>query len=494
MPAITQNPNPNNNLGTVVSNGAGPSASIWQYPNSPAQSILNFQTVPSQPLPGGTSAATGLLTPPALIQSQLVNFSPAVFDLSPDSALLHFMQALLGDSGVGQLRKRQLMARLQEQITGTQFYDLDSFYGALFGAIRGPSGSLPVNPSTGLTVNPYADLASPDGWDDINAADAAFRERIIQLARAINLGGTVAGLRAQAEALSGVKCHIYETWRIIDRQGPQTGVISAGSSTSYTRQVTWSQMQAQYATWAAIPFDTSWNWLSGYTTVIVVPGTTSSYTPPLGGLGVNCRAEVVVMPRKKYGSDLASQRRWGADQYGIESVLEVLKPASVLLSVTQEAQEVLTTIPIAAAYADSEFWEVTYTVTPSAPVSPCYSVAQNSYQRGGLPPGSSWSVPRPPDCGGQGSNISYAGEVTASWAHGTWTAPGIVATPSQYSDGQVVDQHDYEIENLAGQQVSYLPQLAVMDPVRAASARTSGSQGVKSAPYSGPRIPVSTHG
>jgi hypothetical protein len=182
MPSTSSDPSLTNSA-NIVSNGSSPSSDVWQYPDTPAQSILNFQTVPSQPVPAGTSTGTGLISPDLLLPDRLKNFSPDVFDLSPDSALIHFMQALLGDSGVGQLRKRQVITRLQEGITGSQFYDLDAFYGALFNTVRGLTSSLPLNPATGVPVNPYTDLASPDGWDQIDALDAKFRERIIQLAR-----------------------------------------------------------------------------------------------------------------------------------------------------------------------------------------------------------------------------------------------------------------------------------------------------------------------
>jgi len=465
MPSVITDPSLINQSG-IINNGSSPSSDVWQFPDTPAQSIVNFQAVPAQPLPAGTDTATGLISPDLTLAGRLTNFSPDVYDLAPGSSLTHLMQALLGDSGVGQLRKRQLMARLQEGITGAQFYDLDSFYGALFGDVRGPSGSLPVNPSTGVTVNPYTDLASRDGWDDIQAADADFRERIIQLARAITLGGTVPGLQALGEAISGVECHVYEVWRLIDTEGPQGGVISAD---------TWAQVEASYATWSAFPAGITW---------AEVQGLSTGGSPSLGGLGINCRNEVIIIPRRNYDSSAAGQQEQASDLYGITAVTEVLKPASVLLSVSTEAQEISVPVTPAAIWADSENWDIAFTVIPENTLDPAYAQALASYQRGGQVPSPPYSVPFPPNCRSQGTQISYAPAVTVAWAQ---------ASPIG-QPGSPVDVQDYEVETILGQQVTYTARLGLIDQIRAASARASSAAGLQAAPYAGPRVPAVTAG
>lgn len=461
MPSVITDSSLSNQSG-IVNNGASPSSDVWSYPDTPALSILNFQAVSTQPLPGGTTTATGMLSPDQMLAERLRNFYPGVYDLSPGSALVHFLESLLGDSGVGQLRKRQTVARLQEALTSTSFYDLDSFYGALFGDIRGPSGSLPVNPATGVTVSPYTDLGTSDGWDDVEAIDAKFRERIINLARAITLGATVPGLQALGEAVAGYKCHVYETWRVIDNEGPQAGQVSV---------LSWSQIMAQYATWNAFPASLTWNSLQGFTT---------TGTPAFGGLGINARSEVIVIPRKMYATTAAGQTEMSSDLYGIERVCEVLKPANTLLSVSTESQLIQTPVPIAALWADSEFWEITYDVSPPDLTDPAYAAALAGYQRGGQPVTSPLTVPSPPMCQGQGTQISYAADVTVSWAQAS--RPGQPAIPA--------DVTNFETEMIGGQQVTYTAPKAVIDPVRAASARTASAVGLQAAPYSGPRVPA----
>ncbi len=221
--------------------------SIFDYPNTPAPSILGFQVNPAAPLPDRTSTATGLLFPDLLLTRRLAAFPEEVWNLTPDSLLMRLMSVLLGPAGAGQLRQRQQVARLQGAISGTHFYDLDALYGALFSARRSSICALPLNPATGVTFDPYNDLATQDGWDDIHATDSRFRERVIQLARAISMGGTIPGIQAMAEAIVRVPCNVYETGQLMNLQGIETLV-----------GLTWTSIQTTYPTWAAIS-GRSWN-------------------------------------------------------------------------------------------------------------------------------------------------------------------------------------------------------------------------------------------
>lgn len=445
------------------------STSIFDYPDTPSPSILNFQAVPSQPLPDRTATATGLLSPDLLLARRLTNFPESVYDLTPSSTLMHFMKALLGDSGAGQLRKRQTIARLAGAVTSSNFYDLDSFYGALFGALRGPDGSLPLNPATGVALNPYTDLASKDAWDDIASLDATFRERIIALARAITLGGTVPGLMALAEAITGVFCSVTETWALIDSQGAQ-GLAPE----------TWTALQAQYATWnATAAAGYTWDQIQG---VIIY-----------GGLGINARNEVTIQPRRNYGSTVADQQQRSMDTWGILKVAEVLKPAFSLVSVNTNGPPVDVPVTLRSIWADSEYWEISPHVIPADPGNPAYKLAFLSYQRGGQPVTADEAIPEPspPFCQGQGTQYSYTGDVTSAAGQSTQYLPDVA--DSNFADPD--NQLDYETVMFpSGRSVTYLPSMAIMDPVKAASARTSSSVAMKAAPYTGPRVPVQTAG
>jgi hypothetical protein len=454
MPQVLTDPTLNSG---VISNGG---TDLFSYPNVQQPSVLGLQVPPTQPLPPGTDTATNLLNPDLQVIEQLKNFPPNVYDLSPGSLLVRFMQAVLGAGGSGQLRKRQMIARLQQAVTSTRFYDLDSFYGALFGAQRGPSGTLPVNPVTGLPVNPYTDLASPDGWDEIEAIDAQYRERIIALARAITLGGTVPGLQALAEAVSGVPCMIYETWRLLDNaEGPVPGFQ------------TWEQVEAAFGTWSGIPVSETWQAAEGIITFA-------------GLFGADVPTEIVIQPKKNYSSSAADQIQQGADMFGILSVVEVLKPAATLVSVDTSGPGIVLPVQAAAAWADSEYQEIVHLVTPGNPADPAYAAITGSYQgvnAAQTQPGT-YIQPSPPLSRSSGSQYSYAADVT--------TVTASAATGDDPNAAVVTDGLDFQTVVFMGTGVQYTPPQAVMPPQQAASARTASSVAVKSAPYSGPRVPV----
>lgn len=171
--------------------------------------LIRLQTTESQPQPTGLASATNLLIPPRRVQDRLAHFPEEVYDLSPESHLVRFVKALIGDAGIGQLRKRMLFARLAQTLQGTHFFDLDRFYGALFGAKRLSSEM--------LGVNPYTETATTGEWAEQHGRDAAYRSRVAQLARAINYGGTPTAIELAAEALLSIDCDVYEAAGPTDR-------------------------------------------------------------------------------------------------------------------------------------------------------------------------------------------------------------------------------------------------------------------------------------
>lgn len=438
-------------VNTVISNGG---TDLFSFPNVQQASVLGLQAPSTQPLPPGTDTAVNLISPPLQVASQLANFPANVYDVSPTSLLYHFMQSLLGDAGTGQLLRRNMITRLQQAITSTHFYDLDSFYGALFGAQRGPSGSLPENPATGLPVSPYSDLASPDGWDEIEAADAVFRERVIQLGKAITLGGTMPGMIALAEAVTGVTCQGWEAWRL----------GTAGTPAA----VTWHQVMTSYPLWSSLAGQT-WGSVDGYVPDINVNGVPSA---------------VVVEPRKRYGSTPAGAVEQGSDMFGVLSVVEALRPAASIVSFT-DGITTMVPLTIAGAWSDSENWELVHTVTPVNASAPAYSSVTSSYQgvNAGQVPSGSYVQPRPPLSRSGSGQYSYAREVTSvsSRAVHGWH-PG---------SAEVTDGQNYQsVVFPRGNRSSYQASQGIMTPGRADSARAASSVAVRCAPYSGPRVPV----
>jgi hypothetical protein len=437
--------------------------SIWDWPDTPAQSLLTLQGSPSQPLADRTATGTNLLFPDLLLERRLANFPSSVWNVTPSSFIYRFMAALMGPAGAGQLRQRQQVAHLQTAVAGTHFYDLDSFYGALFSAQRGPAAALPQNPSTGTTFNPYADLATQDGWDQVNALDAVYRERIVQLARAIALGGTIPGIQAIAEAILRVPCDVYEVWKLIDYQGSESG-----------SGFTWGAVQASDPLWSSFG-SVTWAQVSGAVNY--------------GGMGINARAEVIVEPHQIYGADLASQQQAASDAQSVMAVARTLAPASCLLTVNTTGALSDTAVPIAGLSSDSDYWEITARVQ-SPSLSTTYLSYAGAYDPAGPQDAASPMAPgTPPFSQSQGSRWSSVASV-ASVAGVAWVpdATATVLTTSKRSTA------DYQVVPFpGGRRVSYLPAWGVADAQTASAGRVAAVASA-AAPYSGPRVPVTTAG
>ncbi|MDX1407869.1 MAG: hypothetical protein R3330_07040, partial [Saprospiraceae bacterium] len=166
--------------------------------------IIQVQVAPSAIQSSRARTGTDLVLPPMRIADRLRHFSENVYDISPESHLVRFIKVLIGDAGAGRLRKRFLVQRLRHSLQGSHFYDLDRFYGPLFGIIRTEDET--------LGFDPYKSIALRDDWDDVYARDSSFRSRIEQLARAIPFGATPVGMELIAEAILASDCEIYESF------------------------------------------------------------------------------------------------------------------------------------------------------------------------------------------------------------------------------------------------------------------------------------------
>jgi len=435
------------------------SQSLFDISAQPSATLLQLQTIISNPLVGELPTATGMVLTDIATYDRLAHFPEEMYDLRPESHLVRFMKALLGESGVGQLRKRYLLAQLEQSLSSTHFYDLDRFYGSLFGARRGVLGALPIDP--------MEDVATPDGWDEIAEYDARFRERIIKLAKAITLGGTPMGMQALAEALTGVECDIYEVWSMIDTQGsPVPGR-------------TWAQVDADFATYGVMkPF--TWSQIMGAVT--------------FGNLGINARNEFVIRPKTTYNiSDPEDAVRRAEDLYGIQRVINVLKPAFTIASVDDTGVAVHQEVPIAGVSADSEFWEVITRVIPEPELEEIYQLLYKAYDRRANPTGVERVQPKPPFSSSQGQQWSYASEVSSVTAFDG--AGGAVPGLTGVAQGLKNNTNNYDtITFYDGKKITYRPEYAVIDIKKALAARSPGVGAIVAHPYSGSRKLVPVHG
>ncbi len=425
------------------------SPSLFDQGSTLSTTLLQLQTITSNPLVSELPTATGMILPDLSAYDRLSHFPEDYYDLRPTSHLVRFMKALLGEDGVGSLRKRYLLAQLEQTLNSTHFYDLDRFYGALFGARRGVFGTLPMDP--------MVDVATPDGWDEIARFDSVFRERIVKLAKAITLGGTPMGMQALAEALTGVECDIYEVWSILEsHQGVGAGRTYAGVHSTF----------ANYGAMSSV----SWGQAAG---VI-----------ELGNLGLNARNEFVVRPKKVYNtSDPVDARQRAEDLYGVQRVINVLKPAHTMATIDDRGLAVHQIVPIASVAADSEFWEVCAYVTPREDLKDIYDLFYSCYDKPGSPARIEKVTPVPPFSASQGQQWSYATDVTS-----------VESFISNLDNFDTVGLQNYDtVTFYDGKTLVYRPEYAVIDPQQALLCQTTGEGSIISAPYSGARKVVATH-
>jgi hypothetical protein len=414
--------------------------SIFDYPDAPVEGILPLQTSVSAPGVTGLSTATGLILPDTSIQYRLRHLPGDLYDLRPTSNLVRFVTALLGDAGVGQLRKRYMNSQFQSTLQGSHFYDLDRFYGAIFGFQRRTDEYLGVDPLT--------DTAPPDTWDQVLAADARYRERVIALAKSIPMGGTVPGLRAAAEAVMGVPCEVYEIWALLDSTG-----ISPGANRS------WDDAEAAYPTWDDIE-DVTWQSIEGAVTY--------------GRSGANSRSEVVIRPKRTYEPSEAKLK--AQDEMSLIRVLSVLKPASTLLTVNMDGVELHAPVPIASVSADSEYWEVVAKVRPAPDITnPPYT---------GVP---GQAAPTPVFGGTQSQGWTYNGSIVSTHASSAlrdahWPADGSLGV--WYPKDATTT--DFAVA-ANGVRTVYSPDKGVMDARQAQAVRYSSDGVLSAALYVGDR-------
>lgn len=260
--------------------------------------------------PDGFVQATSPLQPNRHGPYRMAHFSDGVYNLSPESHLSRLLKVLLGDAGIGQLAKRHLLARLQQTFGGTHFFDLDSFYGVIFGVQRKQSELLPADPATAAL--------DPAVLDAARIADGSYRSRIEAFAKGLGLGATAIGIEAVAEAVLGIECNVRELWMLDDQ------VTN-----------TWSDLEAA-GTWGALE-TYSWGGLESDSHL------TSNKRP------FKNRHVIQLTPHRPLTNE---------EEYIVLYALDRIKPAGTLIVIQPLPVSFDIDIPISRAAADSEHWEV----------------------------------------------------------------------------------------------------------------------------------------
>ena len=446
--------------------------SFFDTSATPNTGIIPLQSDPAGPAVTGVERATNMLLPDAPTMQQLSNFPDDLYDLRETSALVRLLKVLLGDAGAGQLRKRTMVTRLESALNGANFFDLDRFYGAIFGALR--------NPAEVLAINPMDDVATPDEWDSIKAADASYRERISELVKAIAMGGTIPGLQQAAEAIVQAPVDIYESWQLLDAYGD---VLTSTPNT-------WDETEILFPTWQSFPSTTTWNRVEG--------------TIQVGRTNTLSRSEIIVRPRKDYASTPEHIYDFPREENAIVRVLQKLRPAGTIVTVDPDMGDPYVPTDISGLQADSEFWEIVPKVQPktnlvgtTTDVYP-YSAQQTAANAatvaaGGIVPADVHRVlPVPPWASSQGRTWTYNGSISAVTSYTfpppdpTDTLDAQDATPSTYADDQSVVYRD-------GTEVRYTARKGVLSAQQALAAQVVADGSLVAHPYSGDRKAVLSH-
>jgi hypothetical protein len=447
--------------------------SFFDTSAAPTTGIIPLQSDPAGPQVTGVERATNMLLPDAPTMQQLRNFPEELYDLRETSTLVRLMKVLLGDAGAGQLRKRMLVTRLEAALSGANFFDLDRFYGAIFGALRSQDEV--------LDINPMDQVATPDEWDGIQAADASYRERIVELAQAIAMGGTISGLKRAAEAIVQAPVDIYESWQLIDAYG---SILSATPNT-------WDQTQVLYPTWQSFPSTSTWNAVEGTIQV----GRTNTLT----------RSEIVIRPKKDYTSAQENFYNAPREENALVRVLQKLRPAGTIVTVDTGMGDPHVPTPISGLKADSEFWEIVPKVLPkSSLVGDTSAVYPRSYKQaaqlaastaanGGITPADVHRIiPRPPWTGAQGKTWTYNTAISAvtSYTFAPADTSNVLdaqdSTPSTIADDQTVVYRDQT-------SVTYTARKGVLSAQQALASRTVSDGSLVAHPYTGDRKAIVSH-
>jgi hypothetical protein len=364
--------------------------------------LLNMQAPQGVPRSTFFETVTDPLLPPQHITEMLAHFPEQVYDKRSQSHLSRLLKVLLGDTGTGQLRKRYTYAHLSTFLLTTHYNDLDQMFSEVFGLKRFLRER--------LNIDVYLDAATDEEWEAINAADASYRARVEAFSRSLALAGTPSGMVQAASAVLGSECRVYESYEFLDNE-------SVYADPGVVEEFTYGDLE-----------EFTYGQLNGRSYAEMEGGTVFTGRLP------ESRGEFIVRPLRGISAE---------EHYHLVRVLERLKPAEALLTVDARPASMHRSVPVFRAVASSTYWHVQPKVQPD-PANVSYYAAVDDTQ----------PVQQP-----RGVFTEYQGE---AWNYNT-----DVVTASSYvedSEGNVVQQANYERVVNGTDFIDYLPELALADP------------------------------
>lgn len=149
-----------------------------------------------------------LNAPSPLIEKVKVFFPEEIYNVTESSLLYKFLLALLGDAGVGGMKKAFLYPRLQNALTSTQFNDLDTLFTNPF--------AFPRLSDEIYTSDPGNELLTSEEWAKIRRKDAWYKSRFLDYMQGIQAGLTEEGVKLLAKSATGAPAEVYERWKYLD--------------------------------------------------------------------------------------------------------------------------------------------------------------------------------------------------------------------------------------------------------------------------------------
>lgn len=165
--------------------------------------------------------------PPLVFFEQVKPFFPEeVYNLNSESLLYKFLFALLGDAGVGGVRKAFLAPRLFKALSSNNFDDLDKLFSNTFGLGR-------LNTEI-YTADPFNNLLTQEEWEEVRRKDGSYRSRSLDYMRGIHQGTSKEAFKLLGKAATGYECDLYERWRYLDdiRSVEPIGIPDIGKTLS----------------------------------------------------------------------------------------------------------------------------------------------------------------------------------------------------------------------------------------------------------------------
>ncbi len=279
--------------------------------------LFAMQAPKGVPLSSAFEAISDPLLPPQGRQEMLAHFWDEIYDLSPESHLSRLLAVILGDPGVGQLRKQYTYSHLSASLATARFYDIDRLFADVFGFRRFLAERLPFDP--------FENNGTASEWEAVLAADATYRNRVEHFVRGVNRGATLPGLYAVSEAVLGHPVRIYELFHFLDDS--ETYESNSSGLTN-----TYEELEAK--TYAELETMT-YGELEG----------ASAYQ----GRSFESRTEFIVRPLRTITAE---------EKYHLNRALSRLKPAGTMLTIDPSGITIDTPTPAAAAYSPSSYWHV----------------------------------------------------------------------------------------------------------------------------------------